>query len=63
MKKFTVSCQVTYRRTWEGIEAETAEEAQELVFGDGCDIEHDETLVAGPCGPDDLEVEEVQETT
>lgn len=58
MKKFTVRCEVTYRRTWEGIEAETAEEAQALVFGDGCDIDHAEELVAGPCFPDDMEVEE-----
>lgn len=57
MPKFNVSCEVTYRRTWADIEADTAEEAQRLVFEDGCEYEHEETLVSGPGGSDDMEVE------
>ena len=58
MKTYTVACEVTYRRTWHGIQAESAEEAQERVFWDGCDIAHDEDLVDGPSYASDMEVTE-----
>ena len=60
MKKFTVACEVTYRQEWTGIEAETAEEAQKMVFDDGCDWDHEESLIGGPGGPEDMEVEETE---
>ena len=57
MANFRVSCTVTYRRTWDHIEADSAEEAQKYVFDDAGDADSEE-LVDGPGGWDDMKVEE-----